>query len=213
MEERRSRREERKEETRQELVAAAVDVFAEEGFHRASLDQIARRAGYSTGAIYWHFGGKDDLFMAAFDAFAVTRVNELTATRSEGEGELPARFRLFADRWMARQAADPRFLVVALEFLVHSWRDPELRQAFATRAAAVRLALGRIVEEEARAAGASLPMPAQDVATVMRELGVGLAVAKLGDPDAFPDELFGDFVQTFFELALARSPDTAEEPA
>jgi hypothetical protein len=34
----------------------------------------------------------------------------------------------------------------------------------------------------------------------MRELGVGLGLAKLADPEAIPDRLFGDFVQLVFEL-------------
>src|SRR3954464_1655744 len=119
---RRSRRAERTEETRQELVAAATKVFARDGFHGASLDQIAREAGYTTGAIYWHFAGKDELFLAAFDAYAATRVGELAAIDAAATGQLPERARAYADHWMARQAADPTFLVIALEFLVHAWR-------------------------------------------------------------------------------------------
>lgn len=196
-------RAERKEETRRELVQAAVRVFGERGFQRASLEEIARTAGYTTGAIYWHFGGKDDLFLAAFEAYALARVGELADIDETSRGALPERARVFADHWMARLADDPSFMVVALEFFVHSLRTPRLREALATRHAAVRLALAALLEREARAADVELPMPAQELATVMRELGVGLAIAKLGDPDAVPDRLYGDFVQRVFELAVA----------
>jgi AcrR family transcriptional regulator len=198
-----TRREERKEETRRELVTAAAAVFAERGFHAASLEQIARAAGYTTGAIYWHFGGKDELFLAAFEAYALTRVGELTEIDETASGDLPTRARAFADHWMARQAADPSFMVVALEFLVHAMRTPHLRDALAARHAAVRLAVGRMLEREARAAGVELPMPADELATVMRELGVGLALAKLSDPDAIPDRLYGDFVELFYRLTTS----------
>lgn len=201
---RRSRREERKEETRRELVEAAVRVFAERGFQRASLEEIARDAGYTTGAIYWHFGGKDELFLAAFEAYSLTRVGELTEVDEASRGELPQRARAFADHWMARLADDPSFMVVALEFFVHSLRTPHLRDALATRHAALRLALAGLFEREAREAGAELPMPAQELATVLRELGVGLAIAKLGDPESVPDNLYGDFVERIFELAGGR---------
>ena len=50
--------------------------------------------------------------------------------------------------------------------------------------------------------GSWLAGPAQDLGTIFRELGVGLSPAKLADPDAFPDRLYGDFVELFFELAL-----------
>jgi len=191
---RRSRRVERKEETRAELVAAATRVFVERGFHAASLEQMAREAGYSTGAIYWHFGGKDELFLAVFEGYALTRVAELMEIHELDGGGIAERARAFADHWMARQAADPAFVVVALEFFVHSLRTPELRDALAARQAAVRLAVGVV-----------LPMPAQDIATVMRELGVGLALAKLADPDAFPNRLYGDFVEVFYDLVAGGS--------
>src|SRR5215218_37206 len=113
---RRSRREERKEETRRELVASATKIFAERGFHAASLDEIAREAGYTTGAIYFHFADKDDLFIAAFESYALARVGEIKEVYERASGPLPKLARAFADHWMTRQAADPSFMVVALEF-------------------------------------------------------------------------------------------------
>src|SRR5437764_11696511 len=106
---RRSRREERKEETRGELIAAAALVFARSGFHGASLEEIAREAGYTTGAIYWHFAGKDDLFLAVFESYTTTRVREYEAIqRSVDDGELSGR--AWADQWMHRLHDDPESL-------------------------------------------------------------------------------------------------------
>jgi AcrR family transcriptional regulator len=199
---RRSRREERKEETRAELLAAARRAFARRGFHGASLEQIAREAGYSTGAIYWHFSGKDDLFLAVFEDYATTRVREWEEIHARAQGDLPQRARVYADQWMERLRRDPDFMVLTLEFLVHAWRNPALREAFGDRAAFGRLALARILEEASE--GVELPMPADELAAVLRELGSGLALAKLADPDAIPDRLFGDFVELLFTLVLER---------
>jgi AcrR family transcriptional regulator len=212
-EHRRSRREERKDETRRELIASATKVFVERGFHRTSLEEIARAAGYTTGAIYFHFGGKDELFLAAFESYALRRVDEIEEVYEQASGPLPQIARAFADHWMARQADDPRFMVVALEFFVHSLHHPKLRAALADRQAAVRLALGRILEEESRAAGLDLPLSAQEIATAMRELGIGLAMAKLLDPDAISDSLHGDFVELFYELALSRERAPKKAPS
>jgi AcrR family transcriptional regulator len=197
----RTRREQRRDETRAELVAAATRVFAERGFHAASVGAIAAEAGFTTGAVYAHFKGKDELFLAAFEQYALARVEELAELHATATGTLAERARAFADHWMARLAADPDFMLVSLEFFLHALRRPELREALAARQAAVRLAVGRMLEEDLRASGATLPMPSQDVATVMRELGVGLALAKLLDPDAIRDSLYGDFVEAFYELA------------
>src|SRR5829696_4871846 len=61
---------ERRAATRRRLLDAAIAVVAERGFHAASVDAIAEEAGYSVGAIYSNFGGKDDLFLAVFDEHA-----------------------------------------------------------------------------------------------------------------------------------------------
>lgn len=200
----RSRHGERKAETRQDLIAAAARVFAEEGFQAASLGRIAGAAGFTTGAIYWHFpGGKDELFLAVFEEYAVGRVAEVTEVHDAVAPGLAPRARAMADQWMERLETDPWIVVVTLEFFVHALRVPALRDALAARLAAVRLAVGRMLEADARAAGVSLPMPAQEIATVMRELGIGLVLARLADPDAVAKGLYGDFVETFYTLAAA----------
>jgi len=198
---RHSRREERREETRRELVRAARKVFAADGYHGASLVHIAAEAGFTTGAIYWHFGGKSELFLAVVEANALTRVGEMAEIHAGGEVYLADRAREFADQWMTRQSDEPGFEIALMEFFAHSLRHPPLREALATRRAAVRLALARILAEYAEAAGIELPMPALELATVLRELGIGLSLARRSDPEAVSDELFGDFVELFFNLA------------
>ena len=50
--------------TREALLDAAEEVFLEKGVARTSLEQIARHAGMTRGAVYWHFRNKADLFRA-----------------------------------------------------------------------------------------------------------------------------------------------------
>lgn len=52
---------------REALLAAAEAVFAERGFHAASMRQIARRAGFSIGGVYQFFASKDALYLAVID--------------------------------------------------------------------------------------------------------------------------------------------------
>ena len=52
------------EKTRQAILEAALDVFAEKGYARATFDEIAIRAGFTKGAIYWYFRNKADLVSA-----------------------------------------------------------------------------------------------------------------------------------------------------
>jgi AcrR family transcriptional regulator len=54
--------------TRLRLIDAAAELFAEQGFHRATLAAVAHRAGMTTGAIYGNFKSKEELFLAIFEA-------------------------------------------------------------------------------------------------------------------------------------------------
>jgi AcrR family transcriptional regulator len=54
----------RKDDRPGEIVAAAVEVFGEKGFAAAKLDEIARRAGVSKGALYLYFETKEEIFQA-----------------------------------------------------------------------------------------------------------------------------------------------------
>lgn len=60
----------RKEATRQRIVEAAIEVFAEVGYHDAGVDDIVRRSGTSKGAFYFHFPSKEEIFFALVDALA-----------------------------------------------------------------------------------------------------------------------------------------------
>jgi AcrR family transcriptional regulator len=58
---------ERREETREQVLAAAARMFAQRGFHATSLDAIAEEAGFSRGAVYYNFADKEELFLELLD--------------------------------------------------------------------------------------------------------------------------------------------------
>ena len=55
------------EATREAILVAASEVFVEKGVAQASLEEIARHAGVTRGAVYWHFKNKTDIFKALYD--------------------------------------------------------------------------------------------------------------------------------------------------
>lgn len=61
------RTKEEAEQTRCDLLAAAERLFLEQGVAHTSLEQIARTAGVTRGALYWHFANKADLFHAMLE--------------------------------------------------------------------------------------------------------------------------------------------------
>lgn len=73
-------------DTRAEILSAALDLFAERGFHGTSLRDIARAVGIREGAVYHHFESKDALFEAVLsegEREAAARCEELVAAVDE----------------------------------------------------------------------------------------------------------------------------------
>jgi len=71
-------------EVRERIVAAALHVFGERGFHGATIADVVRESGLSVGAIYTYFKGKDDLFLATCDLASGQGLGELAARLAGG---------------------------------------------------------------------------------------------------------------------------------
>jgi len=56
-------RQRNKEVTKEKILQAAAEVFAEENFFKASVDQVCKKAGVSKGIIFWYFKSKDQLIL------------------------------------------------------------------------------------------------------------------------------------------------------
>jgi AcrR family transcriptional regulator len=83
----RSRRLEYSESTRHALVDSAVHLFTKRGYAATSLDEVAKRARVTKGALYHHFSGKQALFEAAFDAVESAVMSRLTEIVVVGPGD------------------------------------------------------------------------------------------------------------------------------
>src|SRR6185369_10012901 len=65
------------EQTRRLILDAAREVFHARGISRSSLEQIARIAGVTRGAVYWHFQNKQDLFFAMRAEVTLPLIDEI----------------------------------------------------------------------------------------------------------------------------------------
>ena len=70
----------RKEARPQEIIAAALAAFAENGYAATRVDDVARRAGVSKGLLYLYFKTKEELFKAVVRGLVVPRIDALTAS-------------------------------------------------------------------------------------------------------------------------------------
>jgi AcrR family transcriptional regulator len=199
-------RAERQAQTRSQLIDAAAQVFARRGFQAASVEEIAEEAGYSHGAVYSNFEGKADLFLAVFEDYMAERVRELAETQAAlaDDASLEVRARALADQWMDRLARDRESFALHMEFLAHAGRDPQLAQRFGTRSSAMREAVARYISHYQQEAGLEPAMPTDDLALILRALGIGLAIESLVSPEAVRHNLYGDFVELLVSLLRER---------
>ena len=89
-------RAEQRDATRQRIVDAAVETFAEHGYGASSTRDIATRAGVTQGLLTYHFASKDDLWRAAADQVfgglvAALPVREPLPASEEGRTRRPRR--------------------------------------------------------------------------------------------------------------------------
>src|ERR1700709_1587257 len=115
-------REQSKAHTRERLLAAARSAFAESGFHGASVEEIASRAGFSTGALYSNFDGKEDLFLVAREREIEEHAAEIAAAVRE-RASVSERAAGGARQWMTMIEREPEALLLFMEFWAYGGRD------------------------------------------------------------------------------------------
>jgi AcrR family transcriptional regulator len=155
--------------TRDRLLAAAVEVFVEQGYEGARLQDIARTAGLTTGAVYANFRGKDELLFAAIGARADVEMDSLLAEARERKPR--ALLELLGDRLVGTREQPP----LLIDAISAARRDHELAGALRHRLAARERLLGDIVE---RAKVDGTIDPALD-AEVFARFGLTLAMGAL----------------------------------
>jgi AcrR family transcriptional regulator len=161
-------------DVRADVLAAAREVFEELGYHRASTDLIARRAGYSKGALYSNFDGKDDLFLALLAEEVAARCEALAGgvAADTDLGSLPEA--------LLAMARDSRANLVFAEFRVHAARDVDLSLRLAEVRERLVGSVAERVAQEVAALGLELTVPAEDAATLLLAMINGLALEQVG---------------------------------
>jgi AcrR family transcriptional regulator len=174
-------RAQRKERTREELVDAARAVFLRRGFHSASLDEIAEEAGYTKGAVYSNFDGKDGLFLAVFDEHFRRRAEQYVEIVFDHE-EIEDSYRAVARFWRDANEREPEWARLVAEFLVHASRHEPLRAAVHEVRERGLAAIAAVIDALAQRHGVEFVLPTRDVARGGGALNRGLAIEQLIDP-------------------------------
>jgi AcrR family transcriptional regulator len=181
----------RKAATRARLLQAAARVYAAHGFAGATLDDVAEEAGLTKGAVYGHFGSKDNLLVALMEEYLAAEIAEQVALfdRDETTWKRPL---AGSDQWMHELDETPDAFRLLIEFWLAAGRDEQLRERFAGGLEALRATFAQFAADSAADAG--LPVgdqPARNVANVMLGLSIGLGMMRVADRDHLSPALLG----------------------
>ncbi|KQM16093.1 hypothetical protein ASF83_09380 [Plantibacter sp. Leaf171] len=182
----------RRQRTRERLVDAAYEVFAELGVHAASVEQISERAGFTRGAFYSNFESKEELFFAL-----ESRENQLRLDRLEAglqtvspslldaagrytEGSLEALIRAFLEL----QPDDRRWCLVQSEFRMLAMRDSGVAARYLQHQESAGRQLAAWLDQAAGLARVRFTIPTPDIANIVVALyESAIQTAVLMDPD------------------------------
>ncbi len=189
-------RAEQQRRTHGDLLEAGREVFLRRGFLAATVEEIAADAGYTRGAVYKHFGGKEGLWLAIIEAGAEGHLQGLrealagATTRDEVIAALnPVDV---ADKDAAKWSA------AAAEVLAATARQPETAVLIAAIQRRHDDEVVALLTEHSHRLRLEPAMPLDQAVVMLGALGIGLALRQTVAPAADPGAILAHVLGTLF---------------
>lgn len=178
----------RREEVRRRLLEAASETFLEKGFLDSTLDDIARRAGLSKGAVYSNFESKQEIISLLLQR-RLERMREVIAAATDPAAAKGDERRTSAAVMADNLIADADWVQLVLEFASRAGRDAAVREIYTPFLRVQREEVTQVIEQ----ALADGPEHDDDyaalVGTILVALRYGLALAHAADPEQIDAEV------------------------
>jgi len=189
-------RAEAKARTRERLLDAAARTFARKGYAGATVEEIAEAAGYTIGALYAHFGGKQELFLELMSGRADRRRATVAEIVQADHGEDPVEVlaRLLAETG----SPDPDLMALRAEFWLYAVRNPEAMGALVAQRREQIEALVSVISASMERRGAPPGVSPIAVATVALAMFQGLTRQRRIDPDRVSGDLLAHGLRWLF---------------
>ena len=110
---------------REEILEAALACFSARGFHGSTVDDIAAGAGLSKGAVYWHFEGKREIFLALLELIVDQSMEAMEGLLEGADSAREALHRISRAGMLA--ARESGLIEASAEFTAQAIRDAEFR--------------------------------------------------------------------------------------
>jgi AcrR family transcriptional regulator len=174
--------------TRQHLLDAAAIVFARNGFHGSTLDEVAATAGFTKGAVYSNFKSKDDLFLELLDDRIDRQFAVVSEVLESGSHDAAEQFPRIREIFGSEMFWDENFTTLWLEFVLYARRNPEARAKLAASVQRSRAQVQELIEHEFATVGVSPSYPTRDLAEISLALFNGLGIDRLVNPSVVTDQ-------------------------
>lgn len=193
-------RAERQAQTRESLIAVAREMFLADGYAATSLDKVAVQAGFSKGAVYSNFAGKEELCMAVLDSIHEEQIHGVVSAFTR-DTDLNGRIEAFS-AWAREGLGQPRWTALEVEFGAIARQSPYVATELVKRHRAIREAIADLVRQVTAEAGLEDAVDPDQAATTLLSLGIGLGTLRSLD-HTIDVGIFADAMRAM--LGLSRS--------
>lgn len=183
----------RRQVTREALIASASAEIAESGISGASLRRITKRAGYTQGAFYSNFSTPNDLFEVVLEQRMRDRLDQMKAALS-GDGPLEAVV-VRLEEWLKSMQGDRAGTLVMLEFQLHALRDPEFATTYDRLRAAQHDLIASAIATIRAEHGVEFKLAPGTMALGLSALWSGFAMQGDGAGERDAETLIGAFIR------------------
>ena len=173
--------------TRDRLIDAATDVFATHGYEGTRLQDVARAAGLTTGAVYSNFRNKGQLLFEAIGTRSATEIDDLR--RAVQGATLPAALRDIGRRIVERDAR-----ALLLDAIVAARRDPELAEHLSERSRARESWLAGVARDAQSEGALDAGVDPDALARLCTTIALGSLVIRALDLPIIDPDAWGDIV-------------------
>jgi AcrR family transcriptional regulator len=208
-------RKEKQARTRSSLMKSAAKLFCRQGMERASIDDVAKDAGYTKGAFYANFKSKEELFLAILDEHFEERIAEVErAFVGTDESPPPEQARHAAGDFAHSLHAEPEAARLFHEFYAYAMRDESFRDELTTRFATLRDRIQRVYQRRADELGLALDVPLERIVRMVIAMADGWALWHLLEPDRVDDKLLEEMMEVTVGVGfMGGALEGAAEPA
>jgi AcrR family transcriptional regulator len=202
----------RRDATRERVLDAAREVFAEKGVFGGSVEEIVERAGFTRGALYSNFADKDDVLRALVEREQSRLLEHLDASLDgvdaalEGALDLETALHSIIDNILRSVPIDRHLMLMTSELEIYAIRRPDMPRELLDVNARFRGRIGGYIESAMRRHGRQLIVPVADVtdtlfSVVERSYRRALLGGEGGDPDALASAVLPGILLAFSRVA------------